>query len=280
MISSLNPIFYRKISINKQQLKSKSIQFTSLIEKFDIFNTTWEEYRKTPYNRELNDLEICKKYGCRLKKISIVEARNFILEISNVENYMRQYLLYNLHKTGKKYDYVCLVRTDTIWYDEHKTYKESLSQDTPVFRGLNPSKAPSLSNLDFKQAIIDYNKNITKIQFTKFINDIKMVIQNNEDAITYYSKSEELNTMLPIEQFGFYRYNNIVPSNIILLSETFDIFRGLYLEELLEKLYSRYPIMDVGAWWGEQSQKRRHILFKNNISEDIQFKKYFRILRN
>ena len=277
VISRLNPIFYEKITINKEQLKKESMQFMPLLEKFDIFNTTWEEYRKTPYNRELNDIEVCKKYGCALKKISNEHKKNFILEICNIESHMKLYLLYNLHKINKNYDYVCFVRTDTIFYDENEIYKHllPLSYNTSA-----TAKAVSIANPDRKNITINYNKNIIKMQFTNFINDLKTLIHNNEDGITLYRKSKELNTMLPIEQFGVYRYNKVVPINIILLSETFYIFKELYLKELLEKLYSKYPIMDVGHWWGEQAQKRRHILFKNNISEDIQFHKYFSILRN
>ena len=282
LIGELYPIFYEKITINKEQLKKESLKFEPLLNEFNIFNTTWSEYRKTPYNRELNDIEVCKKYGCELKNISINQKKNFIIEICNVESHMRLFLLYNLHKIKKNYDYVCFVRTDTIFFDKDEAFKYILST-----LKIEPEKISNfftggmiIETSIQKKITIEYNKNIVNMLFINFINDFKKLIHNKEDGITLYLKSKELNTMLPIEQFGVYRYNKVVPIDIISLSETFYKFKELFLKELLEKLYSKYPIMDTGAWWGEQAQKRRHILFRNDISEEIQFHKYFCIFRN
>ena len=57
IINSLEPIFYEKINIDTKKLISKYSEQESMFRDYNVFNTTWEEYKKTPFNKELNTLK-------------------------------------------------------------------------------------------------------------------------------------------------------------------------------------------------------------------------------
>ena len=85
---------------------------------YNVFNTTWEEYKKTPFNKRTKYSGNRNK-RIKLFKISHKEKPDFILDISDVETYLKTYLIYNLYKIGEKYDYVALIKTDAIWCENN-----------------------------------------------------------------------------------------------------------------------------------------------------------------
>ena len=266
LIIQLDPIVYKKYNINKYELKTyyESIQkinnLMNIINNNTYFSLTWTEYKKNNICEKILTIDECIHNGCNPKKIN---NNNFIIDFKNVEIYLRNLGFFYINMNRDKYSHIFCIRTDLFWYEN-----------------LPNIKLENTISCEFtKKFILDYNKNIDKINYDKMVSSIhKIIEENKEDILTRYFYNGDLNIYLSIEQASLFRIENIIPTKYY--DNINDIEHFLYKKmSLITNLYNKYPVLYPG-WDGEYFQKIRHILYDNKISNNFTFGNNFILLRS
>jgi hypothetical protein len=273
MINRLNPIVYEKVNINKTTVfneLSKNMN-TELISNF--FYTSWDEYKKMPCRDKIYDIDSCIKNNCKLNLMDPANFLKIFIEFNNVEQYIRNKLLFLVRKTNIEYTHIFLIRTDTIWFETFEQLMTILKTDKYL-----SYEAPTISNDGLVKNLNNFNDNINELKYLELTDKIKEMIEEKKDAISLYNYNDELNFFIPIEQQGFYCYNNIILKEIIDSSLGWEDYKTQYIKYILNH-YSKYPLIGPN-WEGELHQCKRHILMNNNISKKFQLSHYSRIIRN
>jgi hypothetical protein len=205
IIKIFEPKIYKHIDINNIMLREKYKynpkyeKCLKYIKENKFYSTTWDEYKKCPKNINLYSNDEIINFGCKIEKIS--NPDNVILDLINVEIYLRNLGLFYLNKIKEQYTHVIFIRTDTIWFENYEQ-KKNIIKDT------------SISNQETFNNIITFNNMINNYNYELLCNNIKNIINNNEnDVLSYYFYNEKLNIYCPIEQCSLIRINHIIPYN-------------------------------------------------------------------
>lgn len=268
LIIQLEPIVYKKINVNKYDIKLLYENIPEIKNLINIINDktyykmNWEEYAKNNSPEKMVKIDECINNGCHYEMIN--EKQNLIFDFKNVEVYLRNLGFFFINKNRNKYSHIFCTRTDLFWY-------ENLSE----IKNLQ-SSVMDITTLNF---ILNYNENIQHKNYEILTSSIKKIIDcNDEDIVTRYFYSEKLKIYLSVEQASMFRIENIIPKKHYGNINDFEKF--LYKKlSLITNLYSDYPILYPG-WDGEYFQKIRHILYNNNISKNFTFGNNFILLRS